>query len=76
MSALSDVRSVGLSVLTTERVDADGTRCAECLDPADRDGMLLQFATKIGARSRIHDGLFCSKDCHDRYHGLKPKVTP
>lgn len=73
MSSLSNLRSTGLSVLTVQRVDADGYHCAECGDPADRNGQLLQYATQIGARSRVHDGLFCSKDCHDHYHGLKPR---
>jgi hypothetical protein len=66
------LRSTGLSVLTCESVDADGHHCAECGDEADRRGMLLQFATRIGARVRIHGGLYCTKDCHDRYNGLKP----
>lgn len=73
MSALSKLRSTGLSVLTCERIDADGYHCAECGDPPDDDGMLVQYTTKIGMRARIHDGLFCSKLCHDRYHGLAPK---
>lgn len=67
-------RSTGLSVLTCERVDAGGYHCAECGDPADDNGHLLRFATQIGRRVREHDGIFCSKDCHDRYHGLKPKA--
>jgi hypothetical protein len=71
--ALRSVRSTGLSVLTSERVDAAGYHCAECNESPDDHGMLLQYATQIGARVRTHDGLFCSKDCHDRWHGLQPK---
>lgn len=67
---LSDLRSVGLSVLTCERVDAEGQRCPEC---GDRCDTLLRFSTRIGARVREHGGLFCSKDCHDRWHGLAPQ---
>jgi hypothetical protein len=70
---LSDLKSTGLTVLTAERVDADGYHCSECGDPADRNGKLLRYCTQIGARSRPHDGLFCSKGCHDRFHGLAPK---
>jgi hypothetical protein len=73
MTALSSLRSTGLSVLTCERVDADGYHCAECHEAADRNGQLLQYATRIGHHVRVHDGLFCSKDCHDRYHGLAPR---
>jgi len=71
--ALRDVRSIGLSVLTCQRVDAEGFGCSECGDRPDRDGMLLVFSTVIGARSRQHDGLFCSKQCHDWFYGLRPR---
>ena len=67
----SDLNSIGLSVLTCEPVGADGTHCAECGEDADRNGNLLRYSTMIGRRTRVHDGLFCCKDCHDRYHGLK-----
>ena len=73
MSKLSALRSVGLSVLTCERVDADGYHCSECGDPADDNGKLIRYATRIGNRVREHDGLFCSKECHDRFHGLMPR---
>lgn len=69
----SDLKSTGLSVLVCESIDADGQHCAECGDEADRKGQLLQYATQIGARVRVHDGLFCTKDCHDRWHGLAPR---
>lgn len=72
MSALrkSDLNSTGLSVLTCERVETDA-RCAECRD--DGGGKLLRYATRIGTRVREHDGLFCSKSCHDWFHGLRPR---
>jgi hypothetical protein len=69
----SDLSSTGLSVLTVERVDADGYRCSECGDAGDRNDQLLRYATQIGTRVRVHDGLFCSKACHDRFHGLRPR---
>lgn len=73
MTALSKLRSTGLSVLTCEKVDANGYHCAECGDPADSNGHLLAYATVIGNRTRLHDGMFCSKECHDRFHGLAPR---
>jgi hypothetical protein len=75
MSALrkSDLNSIGLSVLVCESVDACGTHCAECGEEADRNGKLLQYGTQIGPRVRVHDGLFCCKDCHDVWHGLRPR---
>jgi hypothetical protein len=75
MSALSDLKSVGLSVLTCEVVETDkDVPCAECHD--DGGGKLLRYATRIGTRVRVHDGLFCSNACHDRYHGLAPRLAP
>lgn len=73
MSALSDLKSTGLSVLTCERVETSQS-CSECREAGgESGGMLLRFATRIGARERVHDGLFCSKGCHDWYHGLRPR---
>jgi len=72
---LRNIVDDGSSELTCAAVDADGAHCAECGDEADSRGRLLIFATRIGARIRVHDGMFCSKDCHDRWHGLKPKVN-
>ena len=73
MTALSDLRSIGLSVLTCERAEPEGYRCSEC---GERDSRtpLFKYATQIGRRMREHDGLFCSKDCHDRFHGLRRRA--
>ena len=72
MSALSNLRSTGLSVLTCEAVEPEGYGCSEC---RERDSItpLFKYATVIGTRRREHDGLFCSKGCHDWYHGLRPR---
>lgn len=70
MTALRELKSVGLSVLTVERVETDD-RCSECCEHGG--GVLLRYATRIGTRVREHDGLFCSKACHDRFHGLMPR---
>jgi hypothetical protein len=59
--------------LRLDRVEPDaGERCAECqqLGPGD---YLFQFVTVRGRRERVHPGLFCSTECHDRWHGLKPR---
>ena len=69
--ALRDLKSTGLSVLTCKIVESSQQRCSECCD--DCGGELLQYATRIGTRVRVHGGLFCSKQCHDRYHGLAPR---
>jgi hypothetical protein len=66
---LRDHHSVGLTVLTDEAVDADGMRCSECGDTGPRDKLFI-YSTVIGSRVRVHDGLFCSKLCHDMFHGL------
>ena len=69
---MSVVRTDHLTELACETIDAEGHHCWECHDTAPGD-RLLAFFTQRGAKARQHDGLFCSKDCHDRYHGLKPK---
>lgn len=68
-------RRIDIDTLTTtlicEPVDAEGHRCAEC---GDKPETLLRFFTTRGnSYRREHDGLFCSKDCHDRWHGLKAR---
>lgn len=72
---LRNIANDGSSELTCAAVDAEGSRCAECGDEADSQGRLLIFATRIGARIRVHEGMFCSRDCHDRWHGLKAKTS-
>lgn len=45
--------------------------CAWC-GMTRRDGSLYEYATEpdsIHARRNPHPGLFCSKSCHDSYHG-------
>lgn len=68
---LSDLKSAGLSVLTVEKIDAMGMHCSECGDTAQGDTLLI-YTTRVGNRVRTHNGHFCSKVCHDRYHGLAP----
>lgn len=73
MMKASNLKSSGLSVLTSEAVDADGLHCSECGDTGPGDKLLI-FCTRIGTRVRMHGGRFCSKVCHDRYHGLAPQT--
>lgn len=72
---LRNIIDDGSSELTCAAVDAEGERCAECGEKPDSKGRLIIYATRIGARIRVHEGKFCSQDCHDRWHGLKPKGT-
>jgi hypothetical protein len=65
-------RTDHLVELICEAIDADGHRCPECADTAPGDKLLV-FSTVRGARVRQHDGAFCSKLCHDRWHRLKPR---
>lgn len=65
-------RTDHLTELVCEAVDASGDRCSECHDVA-AGGKLLKYSTVRGARVRAHDGLFCSKVCHDMFHGLAPR---
>lgn len=46
-------------------------RCSECGERPDR---LLRYFTAMGAKRREHGGLFCSKLCHDIFHGLAPRA--
>jgi len=65
-------RTDHLTKLVCESVEAGRDRCSECGDVGPK-GMLFIYATERGARRRVHDGTFCSKLCHDRFHGLAPK---
>jgi len=62
---------VGIVELHRETIDAYGVTCSEC-DKGKKK--LIVFYTMRGANRRTHNGQFCSKLCHDRYHGLRPKV--
>ena len=57
--------------LERETIDAYGVTCSEC-DAAPKK--LVVFYTMRGSNRRTHNGQFCSKLCHDRFHGLKPRV--
>lgn len=50
-----------------------GEKCYECHDTTPR-GTVFQFYTRRGAHLRGHQGLFCSTDCHDRWHGVKARA--
>lgn len=65
-------RTDHLTELLTQAIDAEGKTCPECHDVAPHD-QLFVFSTRHGARVRVHDGAFCSKLCHDIYHGLAPR---
>jgi hypothetical protein len=61
-----------LTVLECEAVDADWQVCPECGDVGPND-TLLRFTTvrcNGAGKHRKHAGLFCSKQCHDIWHGL------
>lgn len=47
-------------------------KCAECGELGPK-GLLFKYSSVRGVRSREHEGLFCSLDCHDRYYGLRPR---
>lgn len=66
-----------LTRLEVETVDAGVAdcgfaRCVECGDLGPNDKLFF-FHTVRGAKWRRHDGAFCSKFCHDQWHGLAPK---
>lgn len=69
---LRDLDMAGITELTCEAIDADGQTCSECGDTAPGDKLLI-YATKRGTKVRTHNGQFCSKLCHDQFHGLRPK---
>ena len=64
------VRSDHLVELQFERIDAMGVTCSECEAAPKR---LLIFYTMRGTKRRTHNGQFCTKNCHDVFHGLKPR---
>jgi hypothetical protein len=65
-------KSDHLTELVCEAIDAMGDRCSECGETA-AGGQLLIYTTVRGTSGRIHNGAFCSKFCHDWFHGLKPR---
>jgi hypothetical protein len=65
-------RTDHLTELQYETVDADGVRCSECGGVAKHNKLLI-YATVRGTKRRTHNGSFCSKLCHDIFHGLKPR---
>jgi hypothetical protein len=65
-------RTDHLVSLHKETIDAMGVTCSECGRPGDK---LLVFYTLRGGNRRTHNGSFCSKHCHDVFHGLKPRLA-
>jgi hypothetical protein len=63
-----------LTELVCETIDCPkwANRCSECGDTAPGDQLLI-YITVRGAHRRVHNGAFCSKFCHDWFHGLKPR---
>jgi hypothetical protein len=59
-------------ILGKEVVEPMGMKCSECQGTPDE---LLVFYTMRGSQRRTHNGAFCTKLCHDRFHGLKPRKT-
>lgn len=58
--------------LRCETIDADGQVCLECHEVGPKDHLFV-FSTVRGGKVRAHDGIFCSQQCHDRWHGVAPK---
>lgn len=65
-------RTDHLTELDVEAIEHDGMRCSECGDLGPNDKLLI-YATLRGQQRRTHNGQFCSKLCHDIFHGLKPR---
>lgn len=65
-------RTDHLTKLSCETVEAMGVTCSECGGTA-RGDTLQVYATVRGRRVRTHNGSFCSKLCHDIFHGLRPR---
>lgn len=69
---LSIVRRVVVALSNTHRP----CTCAECGQPRYRAAKLthslFQYGTALDDRTAIdwHRGAFCSKSCHDTYHGV------
>jgi hypothetical protein len=71
-ATLRGLDTTGITELICETIEADGMRCSECGDTAPGDKLLI-YVTKRGANRRTHNGQFCSRPCHDRFHGLAPQ---
>lgn len=56
--------------LESESVDAEGCHCPECGETGHNDTLLQFYTVRRGVNRREHAGLFCSKQCHDVWHGL------
>lgn len=56
-----------------ETIDGMGVTCSQC-DQTDltHGGKLYVYYTIRDGRRRTHNGSFCSKHCHDVFHGLRP----
>ena len=65
-------RADHLYTLETELIEAGNMTCLECHDTLAGDKLIVFYSVR-GTRVREHKGAFCSKDCHDRYHGLKSR---
>jgi hypothetical protein len=59
--------------LHRETIDAMGMTCSECDVTDMTNKKLYVFYTMRGNKRRTHNGQFCSKRCHDIFHGLKPR---
>jgi hypothetical protein len=58
--------------LRAEAIGAEGHHCPECHDVAAGDRLFI-FSTVRGNKVRVHDGAFCSQQCHDVWYGVAPK---
>jgi hypothetical protein len=58
--------------LRAEAIEAGNQRCPECREVGNGERLFV-FATVRGNKARVHDGAFCSQQCHDIWHGLVPK---
>lgn len=68
-----DLSDVYLTELVCEAIEAGNMRCPECHDTAHGDRLFV-FSTRRGVHLREHGGAFCSKQCHDIYHGLSRRT--
>jgi hypothetical protein len=60
------------TTLTRQTVPADGETCAWC-GGVRPNARLYAFVTEHdGGRKAAHRGRFCSRSCHDAYHGTPP----
>jgi hypothetical protein len=56
--------------LCKEVIEPMGIKCSECGASPDE---LFVFYTLRGTNRRTHNGSFCNKLCHDRFHQLAPR---